>query len=105
MQASAVALCTTRALACTMSAMAERNRRINVTLEPDYAQKLASLAERTHVQEGTLARSLLSSALDEADPDASRITEILDGIPGAWERAQESIGQARRGETVPLSEL
>lgn len=87
------------------TAMAERNRRINVTLEPDYARKLTSLAERTHVQEGTLARSLLSSALDEADPDASRITEILDGIPGAWERAQESIEQARRGETVPLSEL
>lgn len=84
---------------------AERNRRINVTLEPDYAQKLASLAERTHVQEGTLARLLLSSALDEADPDASRITEILDGIPGAWERAQESIEQARRSETTPLSEL
>jgi hypothetical protein len=87
------------------SPMAERNRRINVTLEPDYAQKLATLAERSHVQEGTLARSLLSSALDEADPDASRITEILDGIPGAWERTQESIEQARRGETVPLSEL
>ncbi|HEX6601658.1 MAG TPA: hypothetical protein VF030_03370 [Solirubrobacterales bacterium] len=85
--------------------MAQANRRINVTLEPDYARKLANLAERTHVQEGTLARSLLSSALDEADPDASRITEILDGIPGAWERAQESIEQARRGDTVPLSEL
>jgi hypothetical protein len=52
-----------------------------------------------------LARSLLSGALDEVDPDASRITEILDGIPGAWERAQASIEQARRGETVPLSEL
>lgn len=86
-------------------AMAERSRRINVTLDPQYAQKLASLAERTHVQEGTLARSLLSSALDEADPDASRITDILDGIPGAWERTQESIEQARSGETVPLSEL
>lgn len=98
-------LCTPCALACTLGTMAERNRRINVTLEPDYARKLASLAERTHVQEGTLARSLLSSALDEADPDASRITEILDGIPGAWERAQASIEQARRGETVPLSEL
>ena len=85
--------------------MAERNRRINVTLEPDYARKLTSLAERTHVQEGTLARSLLSSALEEADPDASRIPEILDGIPGAWQRAQESIEQARRAETVPLSEL
>lgn len=98
--------CTARALAYTLRRMAaERNRRINVTLEPDYARKLASLAERTHVQEGTLARSLLSSALDEADPDASRITEILNGIPGAWERAQASIEQARRGETVPLSEL
>jgi predicted transcriptional regulator len=85
--------------------MAERNRRINVTLEPDYARKLASLAERTHVQEGTLARSLLSSALDEADPDAARITEILDGIPGAWERAQEGLAQAARGEGTPLDEL
>ena len=85
--------------------VAARNHRINVTLDPDYARKLASLAERTHVQEGTLARSLLSSALDEADPDATRITEVLDGIPGAWERAQASIEQARRGETVPLSEL
>jgi predicted transcriptional regulator len=85
--------------------MADRNRRINVTLEPDYARKLASLAERTHVQEGTLARSLLSSALDEADPDAARITEILDGIPGAWERAQEGLAQAARGEGTPLDEL
>jgi len=85
--------------------MAEPNRRINVTLDPDYARKLTRLAERTHIQEGTLARSLLSSALDEAYPEATRITEILDGIPGAWERAQGSIEQARRGDTVPLSEL
>jgi plasmid maintenance system antidote protein VapI len=85
--------------------MAEPNRRINVDLDPSYARKLSSLAERMHVQEDALAKSLLSGALDEADPEASRITEILDGIPGAWERAQESIEQARRGETVPLSEL
>lgn len=83
--------------------MAERNRRINAPIEPDYTQKLASLAEHTHVQEGTRPKSLLSSALDEAD--ASRITEILDGIPGAWERTQASIDQAQHGETVPLSEL
>ena len=85
--------------------MAERNRRINVTLEPDSAQKLASLGGAHACSEGTLARSLLSSALDEADPDASRITEILDGIPGAWEQAQASVEQDRRGETVPLSGL
>jgi hypothetical protein len=85
--------------------MAEPNRRINVDLQPDYARRLSSLAERMHVQEDALAVSLLSGALDEADPDASRITEILDGIPGAWEKAQQSIEQARRGGTVPLSEL
>jgi hypothetical protein len=88
-----------------MGVMPATNRRINVTLEPAYASKLAALAARTHVQEGTLARSLLSSALDEADPDAVRITEVLDGIPGAWERTRQSLEQARRGETVPLSEL
>lgn len=84
--------------------MAERNRRINAPIEPDYAQRLASLAEHTQVQEGARPKSLPSSALDKADPDASRITEILDGIPGAWERTQASIDQARHGETVPLSE-
>ncbi len=51
-------------------------QRINVTLDPEYAQKLARLAERTHVQEGTLARSLLSSALDQADPDARDIAAL-----------------------------
>jgi hypothetical protein len=49
--------------------------------------------------------ALIAGALDEADSDGARFTEILDGIPGAWERAQVSIEQARRGETVPLSEL
>lgn len=85
--------------------MATVAKRINVTLDEEHARKLAMLAERSHVQEGTLARSLLSIALDEADPEAQRITEILDSIPGAWERTQEGLEQARRGETVPLSEL
>ncbi|HEY1854215.1 MAG TPA: hypothetical protein VGG40_06455 [Solirubrobacterales bacterium] len=85
--------------------MAARPKRINVTLDDARAGKLARLAERTHVQEGTLARSLLSTALDEADPDAARITEILDGIPGGWERTREGIKQAGRGEGRPLDEL
>lgn len=79
--------------------------RINVTLDDAHAAKLARLAERTHVQEGTLARSLLSTALDDADPDAVRITEILDAIPGAWQRTQEGLAQASRGEGTPLDEL
>ena len=80
-------------------------RRINVTLDDEHAGKLAKLAERTHMQEGTLARSLLSTALDDADPDATRITEILDAIPGAWERTQEGLVQAARGEGTPLDQL
>jgi len=85
--------------------MARRAVRLNVTLDAEYASKLARLAERTHVQEGTLARSLLSTALDEADPDARTISELLDAIPGAWQDAQAGLRQARKGETIPLGEL
>ena len=85
--------------------MAASAKRINVTLDDEHAAKLAKLAERTHVQEGTLARSLLSTALDDADPDAVRITEILDAIPGAWERTQRGLAPAARGEGTPLDEL
>lgn len=85
--------------------MAASAKRINVTLDDERAGKLARLAERTHVQEGTLARSLLSTALDDADPSAGRITEILDSIPGAWERTQDGLAQAARGEGTPLDEF
>ncbi len=80
-------------------------KRINVTLDSEHAEKLAMLAQQNHIQEGTLARSLLSLALDDADPEARRITELLDSIPGAWERTQEGLEQARRGEMLPLSDL
>jgi hypothetical protein len=79
--------------------------RINVSLDPEYSAKLSRLAERMHVQEGTLAKSLLSTALDGADPDAKHIVELLDSIPGAYERTQEGIEQARRGEGIPLDQL
>jgi len=79
--------------------------RINVSLDPEYAEKLSRLAERMHVQEGTLAKSLLSTALDGADPDAAHIVELLDSIPGAYERTQDGIAQARRGIGVALDDL
>lgn len=79
--------------------------RLNITLDGERAAKLARLAERTHVQEGTLARSLLSSALDEVDPEARGIVELLDGIHGALERAQLGARQARSGETMALDDL
>ena len=79
--------------------------RLNITLDAEYAEKLARLAERTHVQPGTIARSLLSTALDEADPDPGNVVALLDGIPGARERAEQGRLQAEAGDTIPLSEL
>jgi hypothetical protein len=85
--------------------MARGAHRVNVTLDELHALKLQRLAERTHTNEGTLARSLLSTALDEADPDARNVAELLDGIPGAFERAQLGLDQARTGNVIPLEEL
>ena len=76
--------------------------RLNITLDDEYAEKLARIAERTHMQPGTVARSLLSSALDEADADPRRVVELLDGIPGAQERARLGRAQAEAGETTPV---
>lgn len=79
--------------------------RVNVTLDGEHALKLRRLAERTHVNEGTLARSLLSTALDEVDPDPRNVTELLDGIEGAFERAELGRRQVESGLGVPLEEL
>ena len=84
--------------------MERPGHRLNVTLDPEHAARLARLAERTHVQEGTLARSLLSLAIEKADPEARNIVAVLDGIPGAYEHATQSLERARAGETVALDE-
>lgn len=82
-----------------------RVERVNVTLEDEQAQKLLRLAERMHVQPGTVARSLLAQALDDADPDARNVVDLLDGIDGAFERAQLGLRQAQAGQTVSVDEL
>jgi len=58
-----------------------------------------------HVNEGTIARSLLTTALDEADPDPRNVTELLNRIPAAFERAEQGLAQIRDGEGKDLSEL
>jgi len=79
--------------------------RLNVTLDGEHASKLARLAARVHVNEGTLARSLLASAIDDADPDPANVVALLDGIDGAYERAQLGMRQSVSGETVALDDL
>ncbi len=81
------------------------SQRLNITLDDERASKLARLARRVHVNEGTLARSLLSSAIDDADPDPANVVLLLDGVDGAYERAALGRQQARQGETIQLDEL
>ena len=85
--------------------MTSGSSRLNVTLSEESSAKLSRLAERVHVQEGTLARSLLARAIDQVDGDPRDVSELLDGIDGAFERAGEGLAQARRGDTIPLDEL
>jgi hypothetical protein len=65
--------------------------RLNVTLDAEHAQKLA--------------RPLLSTALDEVDPSPEDIVALLDGMPGARERARLGSEHGRRGETLALDDL
>lgn len=86
--------------------MSNQATRFNVQLDERYATKLQhELAERTHVSPGTLARSLLSTALDEVAPEPSTIVDLLDSIPGAFERANQGLREIRSGEGRPLGEF
>ena len=82
-----------------------KTSRLNVVLDEEHAIKLRRLADRTHTNPGTIARSLLSAALEEADPDPRNVAELLDRIPGAFERAQQGVGEARSGLGTPLDDL
>lgn len=79
--------------------------RLNVSLDEERAAKLARLAARAHVNQGTLARSLLSSAIDDFDPDVETVVAVLEGIDDAWDRVQIARGQAASGDTIELSDL
>ena len=85
--------------------MARTVNRVNVLLDDEHAVKLRRLSQRTHTNPGTIARSLLATALDEADPDPRDVTDILDRIDGAFDRAEEGLAQLRRGQGIPLEEL
>ena len=83
----------------------ERSNRVNVLLDDEHAAKLHAVADRIYVNAGTLARSLLSTALDQAEPDPDTVTALLDAIPGADDRAQLGLADVRAGRVVSLDEL
>ncbi len=88
-----------------MNVPEQRSNRFNVLLDDEHAAKLYGIADRTHVNAGTLARSLLSTALDQADHDPASIADLLDAIPGAFERAQQGLADVRAGRVVSIDEL
>jgi hypothetical protein len=76
-----------------------------VTLDLEHAEKLRRMAEQAYTQQGSLARSLLSCAIDEAVIGARTMVDLLNRVLGALERAQLGREQARSGQTIPLDEL
>jgi hypothetical protein len=88
-----------------VASVAGPSNRVNVILDEEHLLKLRRLAERTHTNPGTIARSLLATALDEADPDPRDVTALLDAIPGAFERAQQGLVEARAGLGTDLEDL
>jgi hypothetical protein len=79
--------------------------RLNVTLDAEHAAKLSRMAEQSYTAEGTLARSLLSRAIDDAEIDGRTMLEILNGIPGSGARAQRGRDELARGEGIAIDEL
>lgn len=80
-------------------------RRLNVSLDEQRSAKLARLADRAHVADGTLARSLLSAAIDDADPDAQSVTDILEGIPGLAGKLERAEAELASGAVLELRDL
>jgi hypothetical protein len=74
-----------------------------LSLEREFGERLAMMAERTYIPEGTAL--LLSQAIDEADPDARGIVETLDATPGAFERAERGIDEVLGGRGIPLDQI
>ncbi len=85
--------------------MSRESNRVNVLLGDEHAAKLRQMAARVHVSPGTLARSLLSQALDDAVPSSSNITTLLDSIDGAFEHAEAGWAEAAQGRYVDLEDI
>lgn len=89
--------------------------RLNLTLHDAHAAKLDRLADRAHMNPGTLAKSMLSEAIDRAEAalgeqdiaqaGPAAMTAILMGADGFRERFERGAADAAAGRTVPLDEL
>lgn len=85
--------------------MATDDSRIRIELDEEMSARLARLAEQAHTDGAEFARSLLEDAMSFYELDGLEMTELLNGIPGALERARLGYAQGLSGESVPLSDI
>jgi predicted transcriptional regulator len=83
----------------------DRSGRLNLQLDPEHMVKLDRVAKRLYLQPGTVGRSLLYTILDQIELDAVTMTNLLDAIPGARERAQAGLADAAAGRVIDLDDL
>jgi hypothetical protein len=81
------------------------SRRLTIDLDDDDGAELDRLAEGQRTDAEGFARGLLIELLRNQGHDSRTATEVLDGIPGAWERAQEGRAQINAGRGVSLQDL
>ncbi len=79
-------------------------RRLSIDLDDDQNESLARIAG-SEADADALAHAVLVEFLDTQAGDADRATEIIDRIPGAWERSQEGRAQIDAGHGIPLDQL
>ena len=85
--------------------MRKTAHRLSIRLDEPHSATLRHLSERTHVPERVLAKHFLTHALADTDSSPGRMTRLLDRLPGAHDRAQVGLDQAKAGRTVPLDQL
>ena len=85
--------------------MGREPNRVNVVLGDEHWAKLRLLAERVQVSPGTLARLLLSRALDDAESSSTSITALLDSIDGAFERTVVGSADVAAGRYVDIEDI
>ena len=90
---------------CYLQLRATVARDIHLTLTPEYAELLVRMAEAERTTVEAVADRLLRLSLDQTQFAPGEVAELLDSIPGYYERYQQSLAQARAGRTIPLSDL
>ena len=85
--------------------MNKAGKPVNVLLGKEDVAQPERLANQTHQSPEALARSLLSRALDQAEPSANSVTAVLDSMEGAFEKAQAGTADVNAGRFVRLDDL